>query len=114
MSREVVDARAVAIAGTRLRDCGEHVPRPAGDLYGVPALGALSVGAEVARFEAVWGDGLSALRAELGLLASALQQASWARQDLEGVNARLLSHAPATPAGSAATTTSAPAVGGQG
>lgn len=101
MSREVVDALAVAAAGARLRDCSEHVPRPVDDAHGVPALGALSVGAEVARFEVVWGDGLSAVRAELGLLASALQQASLARQNLERVNARMLSHASADPGSSA-------------
>lgn len=94
MSREAVDAPAVAVAGARLRDCSEHVPRPVAG-RGMPGLGALSVGAEVARFEAVWGDGLSAVRAELGLLASALQQAAWARQDLERANACILSHAPA-------------------
>lgn len=92
MSREVVDVAAVALAGARLRDCGEHVPRPR-TTEGVPARGELSVGAEVARLEAVWGDGLSAVRAELDLLASALQRAAWARQNLERVNAQLLSHA---------------------
>lgn len=92
MSREVVDAAAVALAGARLRDCGEHVPRPRA-AEGLPAKGELSVGAEVCRLDAVWGDGLSALRAELDLLASALQRASWARQNLERVNAQLLSHA---------------------
>ena len=96
MSREVVDAPAVAVAGARLRDCGEHVPRRAAGAAGVPALGPLSVGAAVARFEAVWGDGLAAVRAELGLLGSALQRVSWARQDLERVNARMLLHAAST------------------
>lgn len=109
MSREVVDAPAVAVAGARLRDCGEHVPRRAAGAAGVPALGPLSVGAEVARFEAVWGDGLAAVRAELGLLGSALQQASWARQDLERVNARILSHAASA---SSLLTTSTAAAGG--
>jgi hypothetical protein len=69
------------------------VPRSARSAAGFPAKGELSVGAEVARLDAVWGDGLSAVRAELGLLAASLQRASWARQELEKVNARLLSHA---------------------
>lgn len=96
MAREVIDAPAVAAAGARLRSCGERVPRALSPANGIPAVGELSVGAEAARFEAVWGDGLWALRAELGLLASALQRASWARQDLERVTAQLMSHASRT------------------
>ncbi|WP_374970583.1 hypothetical protein [Terrabacter sp. BE26] len=98
MSREVVDAPAVAAAGARLRDCGERVPRPPTTAVGLAAGGQLSVGSEVSRFDAVWGDGLSAVRTELGLLASALQQASWARQRLERVSAQLLSRALSTSA----------------
>jgi hypothetical protein len=93
LSREEVDAVAVAAAGARLRDCSAHVPRPATGVPRAPASTALSVWTTVERFDAVWGDGLAAVRAELGLLASALQQASWARQDLERASARLMSHA---------------------
>lgn len=93
VSREEVDAVAVAAAGARLRDCSARVPRPATGTTRPPARTELSVWATVERFDAVWGDGLAAVRTELGLLASALQQSSWARQDLERVNARLMSHA---------------------
>ncbi len=93
MSREVVDAISVAAAGARLRGCGEQVPRPVAAATGMPGQGPLSVAAEAARFDAVWGDALAAVRAELGLLASALQRASWARQSVERMNAQLLSHA---------------------
>ena len=99
VSREVVDAPAVAAAGARLRDCGERVPRPPTKVFGSAAGRGLSVSPEVSRFEAVWGDGLSAMRCELALLATALQQASWARQDLERVSAQLLSQVSTTSAG---------------
>ncbi|GAA2031327.1 hypothetical protein GCM10009740_21400 [Terrabacter terrae] len=99
VSREVVDAPAVAAAGARLRDCGEQVPRPPTTVFGSAAGRDPSVSSEVSRFEAVWGDGLSAVRSELGLLATALQQASWTRQNLERVSAQLLSHVLPTSAG---------------
>lgn len=98
MSREVVDVSAVAAAGARLRVAGDAVPSTSSAAGGGAALsprgGECSVGPEVARFDEAWGDGLLAVRAELGLLASHLQQAAWARQALERVTARLLSHAP--------------------
>jgi len=93
LSREEVDAVAVAAAGARLRDCGAHVPRPVAGVPRAPEGTELSIWATVEGFDAVWGDGLAAVRTELGLLASALQQASWARQDLERASARLMSHA---------------------
>ncbi|MEW1952883.1 hypothetical protein [Terrabacter sp. NPDC080008] len=98
VTREVVDAIAVDAAGARLRGCGEQVPRAS--RTNLSGQGALSVAAEAAHFDAIWGDGLSALRAELGLLASALHRASWARRNVERVNAQLLSHAGPVFAGS--------------
>ena len=106
MAREVIDAPAVTAAGARLRSCGDQVPRRPSPVNGIPVVGELSVGTEVARLGAVWGDGLWALRAELGLLASALQRASWARQDLERVTAQLISDGPCS------SQAAAPAVGG--
>ncbi|GAA2498426.1 hypothetical protein GCM10009858_40990 [Terrabacter carboxydivorans] len=105
VSREVVDVGAVAAAASRLRLAGDAVPStpsgPGGGAALSPRGGECSVGAQVARFDEVWGDGLLAVRAELGLLASNLHRAAWARQDLERVTARLLSHAPGVGRGEA-------------